>query len=186
MWVEVKEYEGIYEVNDLGEVKGVNRVVKLANGGTRFIKEHTLSPKQNADGYFFVSLSKDGVTKTKYIHRLVAVAFIPNPENKPQVNHLGLKSQNTPDLLEWTDASGNTLHAYRNNLNKQQGANHTFAVGIIDNTIGEEFATIKEWCAARGINYSTGRNILSGSNKSKVIDLAEIVIVKTKKENTNG
>ena len=116
------------------------------------------------------------------MHRLVASAFISNPNNLPQVNHIsGNKLNNTPENLEWVDGSANTIHAYKNNLNKHQGEGHTFAVGIIDNISGEVFHTIKEFCNHYGINYNTGRNALNGQgNLSNLIDLTKHEFIKNK------
>lgn len=187
LWKPITGYQGYYEISNLGVVRGVDRVITLANGNTRLIKGRLIAVKCNSDGYLFVTLSKDGVTKTAYLHRLVAIHFIPNPYNYPQVNHLVSKDVNTYNTLEWTDASGNALHAYQNNLNNHKGSNHTFAVSVRDNELGEEYATIKDWCIARGINYHTGRNILSGCNNSKTVDKTKIIKLKPlEHEKTNS
>jgi len=59
------------------------------------------------------------------------------------------------------------------------GGTHTFAIGVVDNELGEEFACIREWAAARGINYNTGRNILSGCNSSRIIDQISVLKLKS-------
>ncbi len=70
-------------------------------------------------GYYRVSLWKDGVLHQKQIHRLVAEAFIPNPKNKPQVNHInGIKTDNHIANLEWVTPKENSIHAFENNLSK--------------------------------------------------------------------
>jgi len=131
-------------------------------------------------------LSKDGITKTQYLHRILAIAFIPKESNKKYVNHRdGNPRNNELSNLEWVTHAENVAHGYATGLNKNKAGNHKFAVGVIDNTLGQKFATIKEWCLARGIKYSTGRNIISGCNKSRVIDLSEIVLVNKTKEKTN-
>ena len=74
---------------------------------------------QNRDGYLKADLYENGERTTKRIHRLVAEAFIPNPENKPEVNHKdGNKHNNSVDNLEWVDKSENMQHAYRTGLVK--------------------------------------------------------------------
>ena len=184
-WIPILGYEGYYSVSHDGTVRSLDRVLTLPNGNTRQVKGKVLSNKINNDGYCFVTLSKDGVSRTKYIHILVAQAFIPNPDGLPEVNHLdGDKTHNTPDNLEWCTHQQNVQHCFDTGLCKNKGGNHYFAVGVIDNSIGQEFATIKEWCAYRGFNYNTGRNVLSGGNKSKVIDLSKIVL--QKKDNSNA
>ena len=179
----VKNYEGFYEVSATGIVRSLDRRIIIKGNKNRRIKGKVLSPKCNGDGYLFVTLSKEGSAKTCYVHRLVADAFIPNPRRLGEVNHKnGVKSDNTLDNLEWISHAGNVQHAYDNHLNKNQGGGHFYACGVIDNELDMEFETVKEWCDYKGINYSTGRNILNGSNKSKVIDLTRI----TKTTKSNG
>jgi len=186
-WVTILGYNGTYEVSVSGKVRSRDREIKLPDGRIRHCKGKLLSPKQNGQGYIFYTLSKDGATKTHYIHRLLATAFISNDGNKGYVNHRDGNSRNN-DLsnLEWVTHAENVSHGYDTGLNSNKAGSHTFAVGVIDNTIRKQFATIKEWCAARGINYSTGRNIAAGNNRSKVIDLSEIVLVKKTRNDNNG
>lgn len=75
-WRPVKHHRGYYEVSDQGRVRSLDRVV-LSNGRTKRVPGTLLKPKVHPNGYLFVSLSKGGSTKTGYIHRLVAEAFIP-------------------------------------------------------------------------------------------------------------
>ena len=186
-WVTIPGYNGTYEVSVSGKVRSKDREIRLLDGRIRHWKGKLLSPKQNGKGYVFYTLSKDGVPKTHYVHRLLAIAFISNEGNKGYVNHCdGNPRNNDLSNLEWVSHAENVSHAYDTGLNSNKGGNHTFAVGVIDNTIGHEFTTIKEWCAARGINYSTGRNIAAGGNKSKNIDLSEIVFVKKTKSSEHG
>lgn len=175
-WKPINGFNGSYDVNNKGYVRSNKRTITLPNHTTRLIRARLLKVRQNNDGYSEVRLSKDGKTYTRFIHRLVAEAFVPNPDNLPEVNHIsGDKTDNTPANLEWTTHSLNVQHSYNTGLNTNQKGNHAFAVGVIDNQIGKQFSNIKEWCAARGINYSTGRNILSGCNKSKKIDRTLII-----------
>ena len=97
-WRQIQGYEGLYEVSNLGRVKSLERYDKMG----RLIKEKTLNPRKHKKGYLYVGLSKDGIQKKYSIHRLVAIAFIPNPNNLPQVNHKDEnKENNCLDNLEW-------------------------------------------------------------------------------------
>jgi hypothetical protein len=174
-WKNIKGYEGLYVVSDTGIVKGLQRYVPFAEGKKRLVKERVLVSRINNYGYVTVRLSKMGETKTCFVHRLVASAFIDNPDKLPQVNHIsGDKLDNTPANLEWVNASENSYHAYREGLNKHCGGNHTFAVGIVDVNTGETYESIKALCRYYNINYNTGRNALNGySDFPKHLDLGQ-------------
>lgn len=88
IWKDIKNYEGLYQVSNLGKVKGV-------------IKNIVLSPANNS-GYMRVNLYKDGKRNMKSVHRLVAEAFIPNPENKKTVDHINhIRDDNRVENLQW-------------------------------------------------------------------------------------
>lgn len=119
-WADVKGYEGIYTVSDHGDVKSLSRSVPHSYSGTITISERILRPGPCGCGYLQVNLAKDGVNKAAKVHRLVAEAFIPNTDNKPQVNHKnGDKADNRVENLEWVSASGNIRHAYDSGYHDQ-------------------------------------------------------------------
>lgn len=108
VWRDIKDYEGLYQISSLGRVKSFKgKTSKIMIGNT------------NNRGYYLVGLRKDGKRKMFLRHRLVAQAFIPNPNNLPQVNHIdGNKSNNTLKNLEWVNQSENEKHAIKHNLRK--------------------------------------------------------------------
>ena len=108
-WKDIKSYRGFYQVSNLGKIKNLKR------------KEVLLKPYISKQGYLNVKLIDPYFKKGNnyLVHRLVAEAFIPNPENKPQVNHKdGNKLNNSVDNLEWVTSSENNQHAYNTGLNK--------------------------------------------------------------------
>ena len=129
---QIKGYEN-YLVSDRGRV--FNLKFK------RFLK-----PSNDGRGYFYVGLCKNGVEKNQKIHRLVANAFIPNPENKETVNHIdGIKINNFDSNLEWATQSENVQHSYDNGLQKAiKGSKH------VNSKLTEEQVLKIRWLYATG------------------------------------
>lgn len=101
IWKDVVGYEGYYQVSNKGNVRSVDRRVQCSNS-VRFYKGRVLSQCQDDKGYFRVLLAVAGMHKSRQIHRLVAEAFIDNPNNLPEVNHKDENpSNNSVDNLEW-------------------------------------------------------------------------------------
>lgn len=118
IWKDVVGYEGLYQVSNLGRVKSLDRyTVRRYKGGKtheQLYKGILLKNIIDSDGYFIVSLRKNKTAKLKKVHRLVCEAFISNPENKPQVNHIdGNKQNNKLDNLEYCNASENQIHSIK-------------------------------------------------------------------------
>ena len=99
----VKGFEGYYEVSNLGRVRSIDRVVvDTVRNCERLLKGKVLIQKDNGNGYKNVMFCKEHKLYNKYVHRLVAEIFLPNPDNLPQVNHKDEdKSNNRVDNLEW-------------------------------------------------------------------------------------
>lgn len=117
-WRSIKGFEGYYEVSNLGRVRSLDRYVTCNNGVNvynRFKKGVILKTGVKGGGYLFVGLHKDGCkTIEPSVHRLVAEAFIPNPENLPEVNHKDEnKTNNSVDNLEWCTRAYNTNYGTR-------------------------------------------------------------------------
>lgn len=102
IWKDIKDFIGLYQVSNFGRVKSL-----------KWGKERILKPRKLKCGYFAVILYKDGVTKSYFIHRLVAQAFLPNPNNLPQVNHKNEnKTDNRVENLEWCDQKYNCQYSF--------------------------------------------------------------------------
>ena len=111
-WIDIEGYEGVYQVSNLGRVKSLNY--------HRSGKEKIMTPNLTKKGYLRIRLMSNGKTERYLVHRLVAQAFIPNHQNKPQVNHIdGNPSNNCVDNLEWCTNKENcnnpiTIDNYKN------------------------------------------------------------------------
>ena len=107
IWKDVIGYEGIYQVSNLGNIKSKSRNGTKNNYEWLYIKQNL-----KKSGYLNVVLTKNNNSKTFRTHRLVAIAFLLNKENKPQVNHKnGIRNDNCIDNLEWVTASENKKHS---------------------------------------------------------------------------
>lgn len=116
-WRSIKEFEGIYEISDTGVVKRCAYLGKTPTQLPCYYEEHFLKPYCNKKGYLRVQLTYLGKVKTYLVHRLVAEAFIPNPNNLPQVNHIDCdKTNNHVENLEWCTNLENQRHARAHGL----------------------------------------------------------------------
>jgi hypothetical protein len=114
-WVDIPDYEGYYQINPDGRVRSVDRVVMSKGGTTRRIRGKQLQPSFNNMGYPQYQLSKNHKSKNFSLHRLLAIVFIPNPDNLPIVRHL---NDNIMDYrlenLAWGTRRDNSLDMYAN------------------------------------------------------------------------
>lgn len=108
VWKDVVGYEGLYIVSSMGRIMSLDRIVKDRWGNDRNKEGRIISLNKKKHGYFHVNLYKDKIRKTHSVHRLVAVAFIPNTFNLPQINHKDENpSNNCVENLEWCDSKYN-------------------------------------------------------------------------------
>lgn len=160
-WKDIPGFEHLYQVSNYGRILriGVYRVSARYYKKGRYYPTQIMTSSIGKHGYCRVQLfGHNGSFKTVRIHRLVAQAFIPNPENKPQVNHKdGNKQNNRVDNLEWCTNSENGKHAWDNNLRtKNFGKNNYMSKKILQYTSDKKF--IKEWDCIKDISRSLGYN----------------------------
>lgn len=113
IYKDIEGYEGLYQVSNLGNVRSLDRIVNCKNEGKRIQKGRVLDAWVGSHGYYSVGLSKNGMVKTHLVHRLVAEAFIPNPDNLPYINHRDEnKLNNTISNIEWCTPKYNIEYSH--------------------------------------------------------------------------
>lgn len=113
-WKDIVGYEGLYQVSNLGRIKSLGRYVNN-NGGLEYREGKIMKSAKNNNDYLFIGLWKDGIRKNHTIHRLVAQAFIDNPNNFPEINHKDEdKTNNRVENLEWCNSKYNCNYGTHN------------------------------------------------------------------------
>jgi hypothetical protein len=169
LWEDISGFEGHYQISSYGRVKSCDRILPHKTYGTwhireRMLKQHMSGPSDNK--YYEVMLHVgEGNMVAKKIHRMVAEAFIPNPLNKPEVNHIdGNKANNRVDNLEWVTGQENVDHAWRTGLciNIVKAKQRP----VINLDTGERFASVAD--AERSFGKSIGAisHVLRGVTKT--------------------
>ena len=126
IWVDIEGYEGLYKISNYGRVKSLERIIKNKFGDCLYkeiIKKNILSKR----GYYIISLCKNSIEKQYYVHRLVAINFIPKENEKTQVNHIDSnKLNNSLDNLEWVNNRENSCHNVKisNKTSKYTGVSY--------------------------------------------------------------
>jgi hypothetical protein len=156
IWKDIEDYEGLYQVSNYGRVKSLKKGALI------------MKPQTSKDGYKKINLRRDNKTFSFKTHRLVAKAFILNPDNLPEVNHIdGNKINNHVSNLEWITHAKNMIHAAENKLAKGANGIKNYGAKLTDSQV-LEIRTLKgtmypkEICAIYGIKQSTICKILQG------------------------
>ena len=169
VWRDVEGFEGFYKVSNKGNVYRVERIG--ARG--RECGGRTLKPAYDKDGYLKVSLCKNGMRKNKYIHRLVAEAFILNPESLPEINHIDeVKDNNNVENLEWCTREHNLNHGTRTGRATKKTSKKVRAVNVENGEIIRFKSTMEAErkgyhsgsvsAACRGVYNTGGGNLYRG------------------------
>lgn len=153
-WKPITDYVGLYEVSSEGRVRNV-KTGKI------------LKPKNNRRGYLFVGLHKNGAVKNRYIHRLVAQAFIPNPNKLPEVNHKDeIKANNNLDNLEWVSHRDNSNYGKRNERISKSMSKPIVQIDLSTGLIIKTYPSTTIATRVTGINYDTITKAARGKYKS--------------------
>lgn len=136
LWYDIKGYEDYYEITKSGNIRSKPRRVNFKINNTRFVPPKILSTRVNNRGYISTELNTNNIGKCVIIHVLIARTFIPNPENKPQVNHInGIKTDNRIENLEWCTAKENRIHAINTGLSKSFKGSDNYNVKLTKDEI---------------------------------------------------
>jgi len=152
IWKDIAGFENYYQVSNFGRVKRKKHFIECENGNKRFFKEKILFYKKNEKGYIRVHLRSKLKDSMYAVHRIVAEAFIPNPDRKETVNHKDFnKENNYVENLEWMTISENIKHAVVNsryksaNLKKRHRTKNN--TSSIYNGVSFDNSQIKKWRA---------------------------------------
>lgn len=162
IWQTIEGYEGLYEISNLGNVKSLSKIKKSPLIGEFMTTERILKPGLR-EGYLSVSLTGgDGLRKSLLVHRLIAGAFIPNPNNHPCINHINaVRSDNRIENLEWCTYSHNNKQAYitGSNYPTMPGLGKIGSLSWISKPVlqfGLNGLFIKEWSCASEVTREIG------------------------------
>lgn len=153
IWKDINGFEGLYQISNLGRVKSIRNNIILKQ---TYCKSN----------YLKVKLSKNCKQKTIQVHRLVTETFIPNPDNKPQVNHIdGNKENNHIDNLEWVTAKENTEHAIKIGISNKPITKKVFKLDLQGNVLCK-YNSIKEAAEKNKGCYNNIPHACSGRYKT--------------------
>lgn len=156
---EIPGFEGLYEISEFGQIRSIPRVVAHGHSKKMTINGGIRKYRLDKDGYPTLKLSKNGVKYHYAGHRLVALTWIPNPLNLPEVNHKdGIKTNIHKGNLEWVTKAGNAKHAYghflrvspwlgKGSMTGKFGSAHNQAKAVIQLTMDGEF--VREYAFIR-------------------------------------
>lgn len=162
-WRDIKGYEGIYQVSNIGRVKSLCRLREYKGGRICHLKGKMITPSPDRYGYLHLCLSKNNIVKTFRVHMLVANAFIPNPNKKCEINHIdGNKVNNCVQNLEWCTQKENvhhSIHVLGHKIINPSGekAKGNKPIALINAKTGERIRTFySRTYASKVLGYNAG------------------------------
>ena len=167
MWKKINNFEN-YEISTDGEVRSLDREVKTQKG-SRHYKGKLLKPNIGTNGYYYVQLSKDGISETKYIHKLVAETYLTNPDNLSDVDHINKnKLDNRLENLRYLDHFTNSSRSNKGktvrDMSMSNNPKSKAVVGVKDGEIVEHIDCAKKLVDKYNIKYSTLKCKLQNNN----------------------
>lgn len=163
IWKEIRGYEGLYKVSNLGRVKSDNSVVMRSNGAPQTFSEKIIAQRDNSNGYYRVTLWKDGKQEYRFVHRLVAEAFVQNVDNKPVVDHIDFdRHNNKAENLRWCTQAENLGRSRK--------------VGRIKRNISEEMRRKQKDRASKPVRRSDGKIFKSISDAARSLNVTHSAV----------
>ena len=166
MWKPLVGYEQYYQISSEGEIKSVARLVKNGPNSTMIKPEKILKQQKNKNGYLQVTLCVDNIKKVEYVHRLVALTFLPNPNNLPTINHKdGVKTNNCVTNLEFATYCENNQHAYDTGLHGKNEKHYLARLSkenVADIRRSGKCGTYAAIAEKYGVSKATVRDVLLG------------------------
>ena len=155
IWRDVYGYEGFYQVSNCGNVRSVSRTVQRLNNSDLTLRGRVCSQTLSDKGYLTVGLCRDNRIKRVYVHKLVAIAFVDNPNNLTEINHIDENPlNNRVDNLEWCTQSENEQHSH----------------SILGNTMKGKTYPKKVKCLDTGIIYKSMLTLIKEIGKNSCIE----------------
>jgi len=154
IWKDIPGFEGLYQVSDLGRVKSLDRIEHNKNGRILPIKDRIMATHSNGKGHIKLTLSKGSCRNKKYIHRLMAEVFVPNPNGYKLINHIdGNPSNNILSNIEWVSMRENVTHGLKKKNSRKKSSSYP---GVHLNTVN----TNKKW---KAMLFANGRHNYLGN-----------------------
>lgn len=166
-WKDIKGYEGLYQVSNLGRVRSVDHYANISNGNKRFVKGRILKQWKNCNGYMCIKIWNKDKRKSFVVHRLVAIAFIENPHRLPDINHKDeVKQNNVVANLEWCNHSYNALYGSCQDRLRKYKQKQVDMINIETGKVIKTFESMKKAGAELNIHKEQISSVCRGLRKT--------------------